>query len=244
MIYVTGDMHASLDSEAGLYPEGSKLRKDILNEFSKEDILIVLGDFGYTWNSSILEKYNYLFTTLVIDGNHDNFTYLDSCPKTHMFGSEVGIVKDNVYRLMTGNIYNIEGIKTFVFGGALSIDKSIRVPYKSWWPEEIPSGDIYKKALSNLESNDYDIDLFLAHTCSEDVCDKFFKYSYKIQDPVEKMISELEFNIKYNNSDSNYKFMFGHHHTFRTDGEYFCLYNQVLKLYRENDELTAEFVLY
>ena len=244
MIYITGDTHAALNNESGLYKKGHKLRKDFIKSLNPNDILIVLGDFGYTWTPDILKQYSCPAITLVVDGNHDNFTYLNLCPKIEMFGSEVGVIKDNVYRLLSGNIYSIEGIKTFIFGGALSIDKSMRIPYKSWWPEEIPSTDTYKKALSNLESNNYDIDLFLAHTCSEDVCDKFFKYSYKIQDPVEKMLSELEFNIKYNNPDSNYKYMFGHHHTFRTDGEYFCLYNQVLKLYKENDELIAEFVLY
>ena len=244
MVYITGDTHAMLNSESGLYKKGQVLRKDFIKNLNHDDILIVLGDFGYTWTFNILKEYSCPAITLTIDGNHDNFTYLNSCDKTTMFGSDVGIIKDNVYRLLSGNIYNIEGIKTFVFGGALSIDKSMRIPYKSWWPEEIPSKDVYKAALLNLEDNNYDIDLFLAHTCSEDVCDKFFKYSYKIQDPVEKMISELEFIINYHKSDLDYKFMFGHNHTVRTDDRYTCMYNQIAKVYKENNELKSEFVLY
>ena len=109
-IYITGDTHAALNNESGLYKKGHKLRKDFIKSLNPNDILIVLGDFGYTWTPDILKQYSCPAITLAVDGNHDNFTYLNSCPKIEMFGSEVGVIKDNVYRLLSGNIYNIEGI--------------------------------------------------------------------------------------------------------------------------------------
>lgn len=35
-------------------------------------------------------------------------------------------------------MYDIEGKRIFVFGGAYSIDKAMRTPGKSWWPDEMP----------------------------------------------------------------------------------------------------------
>ena len=219
-IYVTGDMHAKVD----------KRRLDFIQNLTETDILIVLGDFGYTWTPSILDSYEAPCITLVVDGNHDNYTYLDSCPIKDLYDSKVQIIKERVYRLLTGNIYNIEGLQFFVFGGALSIDKAWRTAYKSWWPEEIPSRNIYNRALENLAAEGWNFDYFLSHTCSEQTSIDLFKYPNKVQDPVERMISELEFTITYNNSSVDYLHLFGHHHcNIATDREV-CLYESVVKL--------------
>ena len=45
-VYLTGDMHADLDNG----------RREYLQELKPSDILIVLGDFGYTWNQEILKN--------------------------------------------------------------------------------------------------------------------------------------------------------------------------------------------
>ena len=95
MIYITGDMHASLDREIG--------RPRFLESLTENDSLIVLGDFGYTWRKEYLNLYNYKVPTFVVDGNHDNYTILNDSPSTEMLGSEVGVLKEGVYRLKTGN---------------------------------------------------------------------------------------------------------------------------------------------
>ena len=237
MIYITGDMHASLDREIG--------RPRFLESLTENDSLIVLGDFGYTWRKEYLNLYNYKVPTFVVDGNHDNYTILNDSPSTEMFGSEVGVLKEGVYRLKTGNIYNFNGLKVFVFGGALSIDKSMRTPYVSWWPEEIPTRNDYNRALENLEKANWDIDLFLAHTCSEEVCERLFHYSNKITVPTEKMISQLEFEINYHNPKAKYLFLFGHHHNFRIFSKYACLYSEVVKVgEKTNEGLKIEVVRY
>lgn len=225
-IYITGDMHANLD----------KRRLDFIQNLTESDILIVLGDFGYTWTPSVLSVYEAPCTTLVVDGNHDNFTYLDSCPFKELYNSKVQVIKERVYRLLTGEIYNIEGLKFFVFGGALSIDKAWRTAYKSWWPEEIPSRTIYDKALENLTAEGWKFDYFLSHTCSEQTSTDFFKYPNKVQDPVERMISELEFNITYSNPNADYLHLFGHHHCNIATSREVCLYESVVKLDNKNFE--------
>ena len=225
-VYLTGDMHADLDSE----------RYEHIQQLKSNDILIVLGDFGYTWNREILERYNVPCKTLVVDGNHDNFTYLDSCAVEDTYGSKVQVIKENVYRLLTGSIYNIEGYKFFVFGGASSIDKAWRTPYKSWWPEEIPSNETFQKALNNLKEAKWSFDVFLSHTCSEQTCIDFFHYPSNYLDPVEKMISEIEYIISSNNPDSKYLHFFGHHHSNKATSKEVCLYRRIVKLVDNNYE--------
>lgn len=227
MIYITGDVHANLDMNRERY-----LNKHLKNT----DILIVLGDFGYTWTVSTLERWNKPFITLCVDGNHDNYDYLKSCPKTEMFGSEVQVIKENTYRLITGNIYTIEGKKFFVFGGALSIDKAYRMPNVSWWSDELPTMNDYNKAIETLKANNYEFDYFLAHTCSEETSRLLFHYPVKITDPTEKMLSQLEFEIRYNNPNADYKYFFGHHHAFRIENTYICLYEQIAKLGKKGIE--------
>lgn len=78
MILVTGDTHGRVDF--------NKIKtikeKEIL---SKDDYLIVAGDFGALFDPNTLEEdlaiYNELpFTILFVDGNHENFALLNSYP--------------------------------------------------------------------------------------------------------------------------------------------------------------------
>ena len=219
-VYLTGDMHADLDNK----------RLSYIQQLKPEDILIVLGDFGYTWDSETLKSYTAPCITLVVDGNHDNFTYLNSCRYKTMYNSEVQVIKDRVYRLLTGNIYTIEGSRFFIFGGALSIDRAWRIPYKSWWPEEVPSSEDFQRALANLEKEKWSFDFFLSHTCSEQTSIDLFNYTHKLEEPVEKMISEIDYRISLNNPDLKYLHFFGHHHATKPTSKEICLYESIVKL--------------
>ena len=77
-IFVTGDCHAEFKKLSfKAFPEGRSL--------TKEDFVIVCGDFGL-WDESAEQKYwlDWLearpFTTLWIDGNHENFDLLKRYP--------------------------------------------------------------------------------------------------------------------------------------------------------------------
>ena len=66
------------------FPEQKNLTKD--------DYLIVCGDFGLVWDESPEERYwrkwldDKPFTTLWIDGNHENFELLKEFPVINKFG--------------------------------------------------------------------------------------------------------------------------------------------------------------
>lgn len=159
MIYITGDTHG--DRERFRSKEAKKLTQD--------DVVIVLGDFGFLWDNSKQEqrvlkwlgrrKYRILF----LDGKHENYDLLESYPVTEAFGGKVQQINEKVYHLMRGEIYTIEGKKIFVFGGGDSSEKMFRIEQECWWAQELPTGLEMQHALEQLEAAGNRVDLVLTH---------------------------------------------------------------------------------
>lgn len=163
-IFITGDTHADVDwhkLNTNIFTQGKGL--------TKNDFVIVCGDFGGVWDGDITDKYvqnwynNQPWTTLFVDGNHENFDLLNQYPVEEWNGGKVHKISDSIYHLMRGQIYEINGKKIFTFGGAESTDKAFRVPYVSWWPQEIPNYQECVNALSNLENCGYKVDYIITH---------------------------------------------------------------------------------
>ncbi|WP_246361985.1 metallophosphoesterase family protein [Paenibacillus alba] len=106
MIYITGDVHGSISIGRRLntknFPEQKKMTKD--------DFVIISGDFGLIWNGDKEDQYwlKWLhkekpFTTLFIDGNHENHDMLDAYPVEIWNGGKVHRINDSVIHLMRGN---------------------------------------------------------------------------------------------------------------------------------------------
>lgn len=126
MVYVTGDTH-------GNFHRFSKENFPDQQAMTKEDIVIILGDFGGVWDNSIEERYwlewlnKCLFTICYIDGNHENFDryYHDNeFEIVDFFGGKAHKIRDSIYHLMRGYTFNFEGKKFFCMGGAKSHDIS------------------------------------------------------------------------------------------------------------------------
>ena len=148
MIFVTGDTHGDFTRFAtGNFPEQKEMTKD--------DFVIICGDFGGVWDGSKTERYwlDWLeskpFTTLFVSGNHENYDMLARLPVEQWNGGKVHIIEDNMIHLMRGQIFTIDGLKFFTFGGAYSIDKMSRAEGISWFPEEIPSREEYEEGWSS-----------------------------------------------------------------------------------------------
>ena len=80
MIYVTGDIHANLDQE----------RLDFFKSLKEDDVMIVLGDFGFSWNEQLRNSWNALnieCLTLSVLGNHENYNLIKSCAVERVFGA-------------------------------------------------------------------------------------------------------------------------------------------------------------
>lgn len=121
-IYITGDCHASFHKfNTDRFPEQKELTRD--------DVVIVCGDFGGIWCDTSDERHwlKWLneknFTTLFVDGNHENFDRLISeFEVVDYCGGKAHKIRDNIYHLMRGYVFNICGKKIFAFGGASSHD--------------------------------------------------------------------------------------------------------------------------
>lgn len=125
MIWITGDIHGdprrfSVDN----FPEQKEMTKD--------DYVIILGDFGLVWNQDEgrTEKYwlDWLedkpFTTLFICGNHENFERLYKMPVERWNGGLTHVVRPHIRHLMRGEVFNLQDHTFFAFGGARSHDIS------------------------------------------------------------------------------------------------------------------------
>lgn len=78
-----------------------------------------------------------------------------------------------IIHLMRGQVFEIYGKKIFTFGGAYSIDKYMRIPGFSWWPEEMPTDLEMEEGNRNLSMYNYEVDYILTHTASEDTMSIF-----------------------------------------------------------------------
>ena len=124
MIYITGDIHGDPSRfNSHSFPEQKEMTKD--------DYVIILGDFGLVWDyegENKTEKWwlDWLndkpFTTLFICGNHENFDRLYKCPVKEWNGGKVHEIRPSVLHLMRGEVFNLNGKKFFAFGGASSHD--------------------------------------------------------------------------------------------------------------------------
>lgn len=241
MIYVTADTHGSLDIRklsSKKFKEGKTL--------TKNDYVIILGDFGLIFNNQITEDEKFWlkwlnkkpWTTLFIDGNHDNHIKLQSnniVPLNteeynvrNMFGSIVGQIYDySVYHLRRGHIYNIDSMKFFCMGGALSIDRPTRIIDVSWWKDEEPNHMICDFALGNLEKNQYNVDYILSHTGSKSAVKNLLTY-YNMPEIHERVDSTTVF-LEHVIQCTNYKKLFcGHFHVdVEIDKTYF-LYDNII----------------
>lgn len=228
MIYLTGDTHGGVDIKK-LCSKTIKIYNS--KTLIKNDYVIILGDFGFIWKNKMdkTEKYwmdwfkEKPWTTLFIDGNHENFNRLDKYEITKWNGGNVHQINESVIHLMRGQIFNIDGKKIFTFGGAQSYDKEYRRTDISWWEHEIPDYKDIDIGINNLELNNNEVDYILTHTCPHNI-------SYSIihemsNDPTQNILDYFQKSIKFK------YWYFGHWHIDdQIDEKYFCLYNDIIQI--------------
>lgn len=229
-VYICGDVHGDFD----LSKITSKTWKE-QRELTREDYLIILGDFGVPWSNNpddrfdkkMIEWYNNKrMTILFLPGNHENYERLSALPNIEKFGSFVRQLSDNIFMLNRGFVYNIDNKKIFAMGGGESIDKNRRRNRVSWWEEEIPSYTEIMRAKDNLKKSG-GIDYILTHTCSNRVFKKLNNIiDLSSKDSKEKGLRDffdwIEDNVSFNS------WHFGHfHNDLKVDDKHFCWYNSL-----------------
>ena len=229
MIYLTGDTHIPIDIDKlsrKSFPEQNQLTRD--------DFIIVLGDFGLLWRKD--KTYRYWldilsakrYTLLFVDGNHENFDWLNSLPVESWHGGRVHRISENIRHLMRGEVFEIDGSTFFTLGGAVSHDRIYRTEGISWWPQEVPSKAEIDHAIDTLTRHGNQVDYVLTHTCPFDALseirlrvnswDRYGNYS------VEKALQAINDTIHYRD------WYFGHWHMDFDHNPYHAMYNRVLRL--------------
>lgn len=243
-IFITGDIHATYDIHKLM-----QSRFDASN-LSKDDYVIICGDFGLVWNGTDQEEYwlRWLqarpFTTLFVDGNHEGFTLLNSYPVQEWNGGRVHRINDSVLHLMRGEVFDIEGTRLFAMGGAASseYDRKHRKPGISWFAEEVPSEEEREHAETVLEKHGWTVDVVVTHCAPTSAAQAISNATDRLEDhPMDEYTDWLE-TIS---GKLDYSSWFcGHYHVDAALGsKKQVLYQHIIKLAESPDEGNA-FITY
>ena len=185
MIYLLSDLHGDYSLPGFM---------DYLENKSDDDLLIILGDTGLEFekteeNKEFTEKFLSVKKNIaLIDGNHENFPYLNSFPEEKWNGGRVRRLSEQIVLLERGNVYNIDGKSFFVFGGCKSSPKWHEMGLI--YPGEEPTDEEINCAHANLEKYNFKVDYVLTHKYEETpprgktVCEQLQKLNRFIDDNV------------------------------------------------------------
>ena len=246
MIYATGDLHGnSLRFQPQYFPEQSEMTKD--------DYMIVCGDFGCVWNGDKsddpqLDRLEALpFTVLFVDGNHENFDALNEHPLEQWHGGRVNKIRPHVIHLMRGQAFELQGCTFFTMGGAQSHDIAdgildmdspdfyerydsmrrnrgqFRINHISWWAQEMPSEEEYAEARKNLAKVDWAVDYVITHCAPTSIA--LMENRHNEADPLTDFLQEVKERAHY------HYWLFGHYHDNRAiDEKHILLWEQIVQV--------------
>lgn len=129
VVYLIGDLHGNNDA----------LIRRIKAGDLRDCVLICVGDFGVGFQDqkhkemARLKFLNEFFQTRNIQfysiaGNHDDPDY---------FRGETRVVLSNLELLEDYTLKEFNGERFLFVGGAVSIDRIMRIPGRSWWEDEV-----------------------------------------------------------------------------------------------------------
>lgn len=250
MVYITGDCHADFSRfSEDYFPEQRDLTRD--------DIIIVMGDFGI-WHDTESERVHLdwlakkNFTIVFVDGNHENYDriYSDEFEVVNFHGGKAQKIRENIFHLMRGYVFEFCGKKFFAFGGAKSHDirdgimhpedyrstaemeaeyirrwrngEMFRVEHLSWWEQELPTDKEIAFARDNLKRNGNKVDYIISHCAPKSVSAVLGFYD---SDNLTEFFEEVKDSTEFT------KWICGHYHVTRNVlQKYFVIYEEIERL--------------
>lgn len=159
MIYCTGDLHG----------DRARLAKGPARKLKRGDTLIVCGDFGFLWNGGPEEQKildwigRRRWTTLFVEGTHDNLDLLAQYPREELGGAPAHHLGGRLWHLIRGEIYTLEGRTFLAMGGGESDGDTRGEPGENWWPGELPRQEELPAYRSILEDRGRRVDYIVSH---------------------------------------------------------------------------------
>lgn len=167
--FITGDKHRNFEYVKAFCRDMCTRRKDVL---------IILGDAGFNYfedkrDDKLKQKMADLNITLFcLHGNKENRPQNVGTYGIQTFcGGKVYYEPKypNILFAIDGEIYNFEGKKYMVVGGAHSVDKMLCIEEgKPFWEDEIPDDEIKAKVEAVLQGENNVIYGMMTHTCPID----------------------------------------------------------------------------
>lgn len=253
MIYITGDCHGDWSRfSTEVFPEQKEMTRD--------DYVIVCGDFGI-WHDTPSERWwlDWLskkpFTLVFVDGNHENHYRLFSgeFPEVDFHGGKAHKIRENVYHLERGYVFELDRKKFFAFGGASSHDiddgildekdfqtydefkevfrhmqkqrKMFRVNHISWWKEELPSDEEMDRGLESLERANWKVDFVILHCPPQTVNAIISNGAYKSDRLTLYFNGLIDRGLRFD------RWIFGHLHDDKVImSKFILLYEQIIRI--------------
>ena len=250
-VYVTGDTHRDFSRfQDDAFPEQSKL--------SKDDCVIICGDFGGVWDGSPEEEalLNWLdarpFTTLFVSGNHENFGRLATYPVEEWRGGLTSVIRPSIRLLRRGQLFDLDGKRFFTMGGASSRDIPILdradplfqarrkwheyrknvywIRGETWWSDELPNDAEYKAARDTLDRAQWRVDYVVTH-CAPTSIQNLFDLT-QAQSQGSYLVNRLtDFLQEIADKCAFDRWFFGHYHgNCVIENRYILLYDSMIKL--------------
>jgi len=168
MIFITGDKHS-------IFGGIKQFCKDY--NTSKEDTLIILGDVGINFFRDVRDRMakdmlsGLNIKLFCIKGNHDLYPKgVQGYTEINYHGGKAFIEYNypNLIFAKDGEIYDFDGKKCIIIGGAYSVDKYYRLERGwKWFEDEQPSEETKKYVEEQLDKVNWKVDVVMTHTCPE-----------------------------------------------------------------------------
>ena len=229
MIYLTGDTHGDFAQAVQFCLEQNT---------TKDDILVIMGDAGINFTATerdarvkaVLQEVPVTF--FCIHGNHEMRPFtIDTYHEAPWHGGTV-YVEDAYPSLIfakDGEIYDLDGKKTIVLGGAFSVDKFYRLKMGyPWFADEQPSDEIKAFAEEQLEKAGWEVDTVFSHTTPlKYVPREMFLQTIDqrlVDDSTEEWLDTIEDRLTYR------KWYAGHFHCEKTIDKFRILFHDFIEM--------------
>ncbi len=235
---ITGDTHRRFERLISFFRKYDSI---------EGDIMIILGDAGINFYGGIKDELlkrrlsDLEITVFTIHGNHEMRPEATGLYKeTEWNGGKVYVENDypNLIFAKDGEIYDINGYKTLVIGGAYSVDKFYRLEMGyQWFADEQPSKETKAYVEQQLDRVSWNIDVVLSHTVPYQYrpVDLFIRGldQSTVDSSTEKWLTEIESRLTYK------RWYAGHYHCDRDIDNLKIMYKKVC-LFMDDTDLKFE----